>query len=76
MDLGYKLIDVKLVEATVEAIRSGTVSIVGKQFVVAAGADLATLPEKLRLRIVGGNIVMDSPEAAEIREKIGTQDEG
>jgi len=74
--LDYKLIDVKLVEAAVEAIRSGTVSIIGERFVVAVGADLATLSEELRLRIVGGDIVMDSPEAAEVKKAIGVQDEG
>lgn len=63
----YKVIDVELVEQVVEAIRSGSVSIIGDRFVVATKVDLATLPETIRLHIVGGDIVMDSPEVAEIK---------
>lgn len=63
----YKLIDVRLVEQVVEAIRSGSVTIIGDRFVIATKADLTTLPEYLRRRIVGGDIAMDAPEIDEIK---------
>jgi len=65
--LDYKLIDVKLVEQVVEAIRAGSVSIIGGRFVVAPEADLTTLPETIRLHIVGGEVSMDAPEIDEIK---------
>lgn len=72
--LDYKLIDGKLVEQIVEAIRSGNVSIIKDRFVVAVGADLAALSEYVRLRIIGGNVVVALPEADEIREALQGDD--
>lgn len=69
--LDYKLIDMKLVEQMVAAIRSGNVSIIKDRFVIAVGADLAALSEYIRLRIIGGNIVVALPEADEIKRAAG-----